>query len=112
MIQARNLAKSFSGVPALRDASIAVSAGEVVAVMGENGAGKSTLMRILSGSLTPDGGEIVDRPRSVGMVHQEAMLAPHLTVAENLYLGREPQTAGFFLDNRATIALAREYLLK
>ncbi len=112
VIRAVGLSKAFSGVPALRDASIAVSAGEVVAVMGENGAGKSTLMRILSGALAPDGGEIAERPRSVGMVHQEAMLAPHLTVAENLYLGREPQLAGLFLDNRATIQLAREYLQK
>src|SRR5580693_2364670 len=91
VIEARELAKNFSGVPALRSATLSVAAGEVVAVMGENGAGKSTLMRILSGALRPDSGT-VEWPggeSSVGMVHQEAMLAPHLTVAENLYLGRE-----------------------
>jgi ABC-type sugar transport system ATPase subunit len=109
MIQARDLTKAFSGVPALRGASIDVRAGEVVAVMGENGAGKSTLMKIVSGALKQDSGT-VERPASIGMAHQEAMLAPHLTVAENLYLGREPQIAGFFLDNRATLELAARYL--
>src|SRR5258706_4499110 len=73
-LEAHDLAKSFSGVPALRGASLAVEAGEVVAVMGENGAGKSTLMRILSGAVRQDSGTITwgtGRPLSTGMVHQE-----------------------------------------
>ncbi len=116
IIEARDLAKSFSGVPALRSATLAVAAGEVVAVMGENGAGKSTLMRILSGALKQDSGVVEwpalpgSGPGSVGMVHQEAMLAPHLTVAENLFLGSEPQQAGFWLDNRAILESAAGYL--
>ncbi len=111
MVSAQNLAKAFSGVPALRDASVEVAGGEVVAVMGENGAGKSTLMKILSGSLARDSGTMTV-PDKIGMVHQEAMLAPHLSVAENLFLGREPLTAGFFLDNRETVRLAARYLEK
>jgi ABC-type sugar transport system ATPase subunit len=112
VIEARDLAKSFSGVPALRGATLSVAAGEVVAVMGENGAGKTTLMRILSGALPQDSGTVQwpGGRASVGMVHQEAMLAPHLTVAQNLYLGREPQRAGFWLDNRATLERAARFL--
>jgi ribose transport system ATP-binding protein len=112
VIEARDLAKSFSGVPALRSASVSVAAGEVVAVMGENGAGKSTLMRILSGALPQDSGTVSGEAASIGMVHQEAMLAPHLTVAENLFLGREPQHAGFWLDNRAILHSAARHLEK
>jgi ribose transport system ATP-binding protein len=112
VIEARDLTKSFSGVPALCGATASVGAGEVVAVMGENGAGKTTLMRILSGALPQDSGTVAwhGGPASVGMVHQEAMLAPHLTVAQNLYLGREPQRAGFWLDNRATLERAARFL--
>ncbi len=113
-VEARDLAKSFSGVPALRGATLAVSAGEVLAVMGENGAGKSTLMRILSGALKQDSGTVEWRGEAgespnVGMVHQEAMLAPHLTVAENLFLGREPH---FWLDNRTILHEASRHLEK
>jgi len=112
IIEARDLTKSFSGVPALRGATLSVAAGEVVAVMGENGAGKSTLMHILSGALKQESGTVewLSGEASVGMVHQEAMLAPHLTVAENLFLGREPQQAGFWLANRAILESAASYL--
>ncbi len=95
--------KSFSGVPVLRDVGFELRPGEVHAVVGENGAGKSTLMKILAGIYRADSGRIVWKGKPVeittpssslrlgiSMVHQELTLAQHLTVAENLYLGREP----------------------
>ncbi len=95
--------KSFSGNVVLDDVNLEVSAGKVHALVGENGAGKSTLMKILAGVHPPDGGEIrieenvvqFDRPADalecgIAMIYQELSLAPHLTVAENILLGREP----------------------
>jgi len=100
----KSIQKHFGGVVALRDGNLEVSAGEVHLLMGENGAGKSTLMKIVAGMLGPDGGEMHWQGRSVhfhdpaeaashgiAMVHQESMLAPHLSVAENIFLGREPK---------------------
>lgn len=102
-LEMRGISKSFAGNVVLADVTLAVRAGEVHALLGENGAGKSTLMKILAGVHQPDGGEIfIDgepakfhRPadalaRGVAMIYQELSLAPHLTVAENIYLGREP----------------------
>ncbi|MDX2179519.1 MAG: sugar ABC transporter ATP-binding protein [Bryobacteraceae bacterium] len=96
------MAKRFGGVSALRNGTLAVKPGEVHLLMGENGAGKSTLMKIAAGMLKPDGGTFewrgqrvsLSRPADaarlgIAMVHQESLLAPHLTVAENIYLGRE-----------------------
>jgi ribose transport system ATP-binding protein len=95
--------KSFDGTHALRDVSFAADGGEVLALCGENGAGKSTLIKILSGAVQPDRGEIflneknvrIETPHSaIGLgiqtVHQELSLLPHLSVAENLLLGRMP----------------------
>lgn len=94
--------KRFGGVQALRDANLNVAAGEIHLLMGENGAGKSTLMKIVAGLAQRDGGEMLWRGRSVSfdrpaeaaaqgiaMVHQESLLAPHLSVADNIFLGRE-----------------------
>jgi len=96
--------KSFGGVEALRGVDLEVAPGEVHALIGENGAGKSTLMKILSGALRADaGGMELDgapyaphgpagaREHGVAMIYQELTLAPHLTVAENVFLGREPR---------------------
>ena len=113
LLEARGLTKSYAGVPALRGATLEVAAGEVHAVVGENGAGKTTLVKILSGSLRQDSGEVVWRgrgPRRIALAHQEPLLAPHLTVGENLLLGREPCRAGFFLDHRAAEAEAARLL--
>lgn len=103
----RGVVKHFGSTLAVDGVDFAVASGEVRALVGENGAGKSTLMRLLSGALHPDAGEIVldgraFRPRSpfeareqgVVMVYQELSLAPHLTVAENLFLGMEPTRFG------------------
>ncbi len=99
----RGITKSFSGNTVLADVNLTARAGEALALVGENGAGKSTLMKILSGVHQPDAGEILiegervhlTRPADalaagVAMIYQELSLAPHLTVAENIFLGREP----------------------
>ena len=102
-LEMRDITKSFAGNSVLAGVSLRAAAGEVQALVGENGAGKSTLMKILAGVHQPDAGEILieGRPVSftrpadalahgVAMIYQELSLAPHLTVAENIFLGREP----------------------
>jgi len=97
---ARNVSKAFFGNPVLRDVSIELVAGRIHALLGENGAGKSTLINLLSGTLTPDSGEILidGQPvlaltpreahgRGIAVVQQELSLAPHLSIAENIGLG-------------------------
>jgi ribose transport system ATP-binding protein len=100
-LEMRGITKRFPGVTALTDVSLEVRQGEVHGLVGENGAGKSTLIKILAGAYPADAGEIViagetlGRPnppdmirRGVAVIYQELMLAPHLTVAENLSIGR------------------------
>jgi ribose transport system ATP-binding protein len=113
----RGISKTFPGVKALNDVRLSVYAGEVHALMGENGAGKSTLMKILSGAYTADpGGEIrVDgkpvhitgplsaKAHGISIIYQELALSPNLTVAENIYLGREARR-GIAVDRAAMFA--------
>jgi ABC-type sugar transport system ATPase subunit len=121
----RGISKSFSGNVVLEHVNLTARAGEVLALVGENGAGKSTLMKILAGVHQPDGGEILldgqpvhfARPADalsagIAMIYQELSLAPHLTVAENIFLGREPvQAAALGLINqRAVNERARQLL--
>ena len=114
LLAARGISKRFPGVRALDGVDMAVEAGEVLAVIGENGAGKSTLMKILAGIETPDSGQIlrdgepviIDSPRraaalGIALIHQELNFCANLSVAANLYLGREPQQWG--LIDRAAI---------
>src|SRR5712691_7947550 len=102
-LEMRGINKSFAGNEVLVDVSLSARAGEVHALVGENGAGKSTLMKILAGVYRPDAGAIaIDgrelsfvRPsdalaNGIAMIYQELSLAPELTVAENIFLGREP----------------------
>jgi ABC-type sugar transport system ATPase subunit len=102
-LEMRAITKSFAGNTVLAEVNLIARAGEALALVGENGAGKSTLMKILSGVHQPDSGEIrIDgqpaqfaRPADalaagIAMIYQELSLAPHLTVAENIFLGREP----------------------
>ncbi len=124
LLELLNISRSFAGVPALRGAGLQVREGEVHALVGENGAGKSTMMKIISGSLRPDGGTMRWRgeplrlatprqaaARGIALAHQEPLLAPHLTVAENLFLGHEPGRAGgILLDRKALEARARRLL--
>ena len=115
LLQARGLNKHFTGVHALQDVSAAFYPGEVVAVMGENGAGKSTLMKCLAGVHQPETGTIEWEGQSVSMdntrraealgiafIHQELNLCENLSIAENVFLGREPRLARVFVD-RATM---------
>ena len=108
--------KSFDSTQALKDVSFSAESGEVLALCGENGAGKSTLIKILSGAVQPDRGDIfvdgskveIETPRqAIGLgihtVHQELSLLPHLSVAENLLLGRMPhRRAAWMIDWTAT----------
>ena len=100
--------KRFGATQALADVSFSVQPGEVRALIGENGAGKSTLMKILSGALPPDAGRMeLDgepfvptdplhaRRGGIAMIYQELTLAPHLSIAENILLGREPHRFGW-----------------
>lgn len=110
LLKMRGIQKSFPGVHALDDCSFELKAGEVHALIGENGAGKSTLMKILSGVYKKDAGEILLRGKPVelnstldaqkcgiSIIHQEINLMQHLTVAENIWIGREPMR-GPFID--------------
>ncbi len=105
------ISKSFPGVKALQNVSFSVAKGEVHALVGENGAGKSTLMKVLSGAYISDSGHIkIDgnvvkdiNPNvminlGVAVIYQEFMLSPHLTVAENIFLGRMPKNKYGILD--------------
>lgn len=118
-----NISKSFPGVKALSDVQLVVRRGTVHALMGENGAGKSTLMKILIGIYTPDSGTITFRGQKVAipntstalglgisMIHQELSPVPYMTVAENLFLGREPLTRTGLVDKKAMVANTRKLL--
>jgi ABC-type sugar transport system ATPase subunit len=123
-LRVTGMSKSFDGTHALKEVSFSADSGRVLAVCGENGAGKSTLMKILSGAIRPDTGEIhVDGARtalstphdaaSLGIhtVHQELSLLPHLSVAENLLIGRMPhRRPAWRIDWPATREAARNAL--
>ena len=113
MLEIRNISKRFPGVRALHDVSFVVERGEVHALIGENGAGKSTLMKLLSGVYPDYDGELLldgqplaltspsdAQHRGIATIHQELNLIPELTIAENIFLGREPRTAAGLLDVR------------
>ena len=116
------ISKSFGATLALRDVSLDVPAGRVLALIGENGAGKSTLMKVLSGAHAPDAGTMAlngkpfapsgphdARLAGVGMIYQELNLAPDLSVEDNIMLGQERSRFGM-LDRRAQQAKVREAL--
>ena len=102
LLQLKGIEKSFPGVKALNGASLAVYPGRVMALVGENGAGKSTMMKVLTGIYTMDAGSFqwlgkeirfngpkASQEAGIGIIHQELNLIPQLTVAENIFLGRE-----------------------
>ncbi|MEA2419818.1 MAG: ribose transport system ATP-binding protein [Thermoleophilaceae bacterium] len=120
LLRMRGVHKSFSGVEVLRDVDFELRAGEVHALLGGNGAGKSTLMKILEGVYSLDSGSIeVDgesirlrtpqdaRRHGVAMIFQEFSLIPTLTVAQNVFLHREPRKRGGMLDDRKMIEQSR-----
>jgi ABC-type sugar transport system ATPase subunit len=128
LLEARHIQKRFGSVVALREANFSLRAGEVHALVGDNGAGKSTLIKIISGVLQPDGGELLVAGESVKLhspidarrlgietVYQDLALAGHLDSSSNLFLGREallPGPLGWlgFLDNRTMRRRSEEEL--
>ena len=107
LLALKGLTKRFGGVTALDGVDFTLSAGEIHGLLGENGAGKSTLINVLGGVVRPDSGtvevdghrveirDVADADRlGIRVIHQELSLAPNLSVAENLFLGREPLRFG------------------
>ena len=105
LLEMKGICKSFPGVKALQNVDLQLKAGEVHALLGENGAGKSTLIKVLGGIYHAEEGEIIidgqkvnidgvvaARQAGISIVHQELVLVPYMTVAENIFLGREPGT--------------------
>lgn len=108
LLRMKNIHKTFPGVYALKAVDFELRAGEVHAILGENGAGKSTLIKVLGGIYAADQGEIYIEGKKVeirsvkdaqnngiAIIHQELVLVPYMTVAENIYLGREPMKGKF-----------------
>src|SRR6478735_4111458 len=123
LLKAVNITKSFAAVNALKNASFELRAGEVHALVGENGAGKSTLIRIITGAVLQDTGDIflnseqirenspaLSKARGIAAIYQQPALFPELTVAENIAIGQE--RAGIFgrVDWKARRRFARELL--
>lgn len=113
LFRMEGICKTFPGVKALDNVSFSVNKGEVHGLMGENGAGKSTLMKIMSGVYQADAGKIfIDgkeeninsvkkaQELGVGIIFQELNLCPHLTVADNIYIGRPPKKGPFISDKK------------
>lgn len=123
LVELKGITKSFGRVTVLEGVDFSLRPGEVHALLGENGAGKSTLMNVLGGVIQPDKGEIRLRGRrvvfrhpaeagqaGVSFVPQEIVLLPYLTVAQNIWLGREPRTRIGTLDHRRLNRQAKELL--
>ena len=123
IIEMRSISKAFPGVQALQDCSLEIRPGEVHALLGENGAGKSTLMKILTGIYQPDSGEILfegqkvkigsvldARALGITMIHQELNLLSNLTIAQNIFIGKEIKKNGLFLDEKAIRTKSAELL--
>jgi len=122
LLKAVNIKKSFPGVQALKGVNFELKKGEVHALVGENGAGKSTLMKIFAGVYAPDEGdiyirgkkEIISGPKKaqelgISIIYQELNLCQHLSVAQNIFLGREPRR-GLLIDEKKMINDAKEVL--
>ncbi len=122
LLEMKNICKSFPGVNALQGVNFQLKSGEIHALLGENGAGKSTLIKVLGGIYHPEEGQIfidgkevaitsVNRARENGIsiIHQELVLVPHMTVAENIFLGREPM--GSLGVNRAQMSKDAQKML-
>ena len=121
VLEITGIRKEFPGVVALDDVQFRLQKGTVHALMGENGAGKSTLMKIIAGIYTPDKGTIRLRgdevrflspldalERGIAMIHQELALMPFMTVAENIWIRREPQNALGIIDHKKMAAQTQE----
>src|SRR6266550_3895790 len=104
LIDVQNVSKSYGGVHALSGVSIDITPGEIHALCGENGAGKSTLIKILSGSVKPDEGEVLvggsplklgdvhaSEAAGIAVIHQQSVAFAHLSTYDNIFVGREPR---------------------
>ena len=124
IVSMKNIQKRFAGVHALDDAQLTLHKGEVLGLIGENGAGKSTLMKILSGIYQQDSGQVEVDGRKVEykvpkdalddgicMIHQELNLIPKLSVADNIFIGRESKN-GPVLDKGKDYQRAKELLTR
>jgi ribose transport system ATP-binding protein len=124
LLSLKNISKGYPGVQALKNVSLDVYKGEVLALVGENGAGKSTLIKIISGAIEPDGGVLVfndiqytamtphlSTSLKIQMIYQEFNLIPSLSVAENMFIGEEFRKAGL-IDRKTLVRKAREILDK
>lgn len=125
LLELKDIDKSFPGVKALSGATLRIYPGRVMALVGENGAGKSTLMKVLTGIYTKDAGEVIyqgescafNGPKSsqeagIGIIHQELNLIPELTIAENIFLGREFTRAFGAIDWKKMYAEADKLLAR
>lgn len=124
VLELKGIIKDFPGVRALDGACVSLHEGRVMALLGENGAGKSTLMKVMTGIYAPDGGTITLRGKQVSfqnpkesqaagiaIIHQELNLIPHLSIAENIFLGHEPVKSGL-IDWKRLYADADQLLAK
>ena len=118
----KNICKSFPGVKALQNVDFQLKSGEIHALLGENGAGKSTLIKVLGGIYIAEEGQIfIDgkqvaitgvnsaRANGISIIHQELVLVPYMTVAENIFLGREPM--GAFGVNKSKMSADAQKML-
>lgn len=123
LLKMENIEKKFPGVRALHKAQLTLDSGMIMGLLGENGAGKSTLMNVLGGVIRPDQGNILidgeqvtinnvaDAQRlGVAFVHQELALVPHLSIAENIYLGRELKNSAGIVSPRKMYKAAEQYM--
>jgi ABC-type sugar transport system ATPase subunit len=123
ILEMKGIVKAFNGVKALHGMNLQLKQGEVHALVGENGAGKSTLMKILAGIYEADEGEIwingnqvkMNSPMEsqnmgIGIIHQELNLISYMTIAENVFLGREHRKLGIFTDKESMVAETKKLL--
>lgn len=123
VLEMKNIHKKFPGVYALNSVDFELKAGEVHALLGENGAGKSTLIKVLGGIYHPDQGQIIIDGKEVkintvmdadavgvSIIHQEIMTVPYMTIAENIFLGREPKTKFGTVDFKKMLSVSQELI--